>query len=57
MSFTELWADLRLSPQSALHNIHSVIPRPKNDFGPEIRPEESTPPLGGEAFRRIQIPL
>jgi bifunctional non-homologous end joining protein LigD len=21
-----------------------------NDFGPEIRPEESTPPLGGEAF-------
>ena len=28
---------------SPLHNIHSLIPRPENDFGPENRPEESTP--------------
>jgi len=28
---------------SPLHNIHSLIPRLENDFGPENRPEESTP--------------
>jgi hypothetical protein len=28
---------------SPLHNIHSLFPRPENDFGPENRPEQSTP--------------
>src|SRR5207249_10114792 len=39
---------------SPLHNIHSLFPGSRNDFGPANRPEESTPPLGGEAFRRTR---
>jgi hypothetical protein len=31
---------------SPLHIIHRLFPGPLYDFGPEIRPEESTPPLG-----------
>jgi hypothetical protein len=34
---------LRHGQVSPLHNIHSLIPRLENDFGPENRPEESTP--------------
>src|SRR6185436_14230335 len=51
-SFPELSVGFGGGRVSPLHNIHSLFPRPENDFGPEIRPEESTPPLGGEAFRR-----
>jgi hypothetical protein len=37
---------------SPLHIIHRLFPGPLYDFGPEIRPEESTPrwvekPFGG----------
>ena len=48
---------------SPLHNIHSLIPRPENDFGPENRPEESTPrwvekPFEGQeyAFEPVLFP-
>jgi hypothetical protein len=48
---------------SPLHNIHSLIPRSENGFGPENRPEESTPrwvekPLEGQehAFEAIPLP-
>src|SRR6059058_1413896 len=56
-SFAQLSTGFWLRPASPLHNIHSLFPGSKNDFGPANRPEESTPPLGGEAFRRTRSPF
>src|ERR1700693_5580445 len=63
MSFTQVSTDSRRGRMSPLHNIHSLIPRSENDFGPENRPEESTPrwvekPLEGQehAFEAIPLP-
>jgi hypothetical protein len=42
---------------SPLHNIHSLIPRPENDFGPENRPEESTPRWVEKSFEGQEYPF
>src|SRR6266508_983323 len=56
-SFEKLSVAFRAGRSSPLHNIHSLFPRPENDFGPENRPAESTPPLGGEAFLKVRTLL
>jgi len=42
---------------SPLHNIHSLFPRPENDFGPENRPEQSTPRWVEKPFEAQEYPF